>query len=707
MRFDASIICARRSVRFFTLTCLLSTVAPVSLLAQDAQTAADPDVTVLDPITIEGLGEVSGSASILEQEDIEEGRLANFEDVLRSVPGIDINSSGGTNLSTIYIRGVGSLYPMSLDDSAATFTLDGSPLSARDISLGTLDVERIEVLKGPQGTKSSAAALAGTMNVITAKPTRHLEGYVRGEFGQEGQYLSEMAIGGPLTPSLSGRMAVRYSGSEHWVENLQTGDAVSAPKDLALRGSLLWEGENGTSALLTYEKQKVEALPNLLMLRPYTDPPVLDLTPGLYDQVEKNVDRGSLQITHDFGETRITSLTSYLSGDNTEVAAYDKILYEAMNGVPGEFWNIDQAREKVFNQDLRWSSNPGSSVDWVIGAAVEHFKGAYDTPRNTYGSSSASYRDFKSEHYAVYGDVGVPIGQSFVLTAGLRHTWTRQWYDGTYHGGGTSVSESRSRSEDFWTGQLGLSWHVTPSTTLHAKIARGHSPGGYNIYATQPADSEPYRGATNDMLEIGFDSSLAGGAFEVSGALFANRVKDNHLLSYDSSTYVVSALNADTRSWGAELQGTWHADNGLSLSAGLSYVDATIRSDVLGIGDGDVLAGNRVPDVARWSANLSASYSRNLPAFLGLTDPVLNTRLDYRFVGARPADPQNHFDLDPYHKVDLRVGLTQGRTELYLAAENLLDEQIELYGYHALASNVSYGGIARGRTFSLGLTHRF
>ncbi len=689
------------------LTISSTSFFPAMGRAQDQETSEFLGVIQLDPITIEGQNDLMSSSTVHEREDIEQGRLQNFEDVLRATPGVGVNSSGGTNLSTVYIRGVGSMYPMSLDDSAATFTLDGSPLSARHISLGTLDAERIEILKGPQGTKSAAAALAGTVNVITAKPSRALEGYLRSEMGQEGQYLLEGAVGGPLSESLSGRVALRYSGSEHWVENRQTGQPVSDPKELAFRGSLLWEGQQGTSALLTYEHQKIEALPNLIMLKPYNRYGELDLTPNLYDQVEKSLDRTALQVTHDFGESRITSLTSYLTGKNTEVAAYDRILYGALYGAPGEFWNIDEAQEMVFNQDIRWASSDGAPFEWVLGASFEHFDGSYDTPRNTYGTSSATFRDFESERYSLYGNVTFPLSSDVKLSAGLRQTWTQSSYNGAYHGGGSVVYENRSRSEDFLTGQLGLSWDVAPETRLHAKIARGHVPGGYNIYATQPADSEPYRGATSDSIEVGFATAFADGAFELSGAVFANRVEDNHLLSYDSATYVVSALNADTRSRGIELQGTWYASPSFSIGAGLSYIDAEITSNVLGIGDGDVHSGNKVPDVAPWTAHLSANYRQAVPALLGFANPILDARLDYSFVGSRPADPQNHFDLNPYHKLDLRLGLTQGQTEFYVAAENLLDEQIELYGYYAPGSGTSYGGIARGRTVTVGVMHRF
>lgn len=664
----------------------------------------EPVEIQLDPITVTGRDADKGSATVFTAEEIEDQRLYTLENVLRATPGVNVNSSGGTNLSTIYIRGVGSMYPMSMDDSMATVTFNGSPLSARHIALSTLDVERIEILKGPQGTRSGANAGAGIVNIVTLKPTPELEGYARGEYGQENQRLLEAAVGGPLTQTLSARIAVRYAGSDHWVANAADGEPLTEPSELALRGSLLWE-TGDTEALLTVEHQTIDDLPNLMVLRPYGKDPVVDLPPGLYDEVSKTVDRVALQLTHFLGPAYINSSTSYVKAENTEVAAYDRNLYTALYGFPSWFWNVDEAEEGVVYQDLSLSSPDDAPFEWRFGTMVESAEGSYDTPRNTYGSSSATYRDFDTLEYAAYGEITYPLTGSLRITAGLRQSWVDSSYSARFTALG--ATDDRDLSESFTTGRLNLSYDVLPTAELHATYSRGFMPGGFNIYTTQVADGEPYKGAVNDMVELGFDAETADGALGVSGAVYANWVKDNHLLSYDSMTYVVSALNADTRSYGAELTAAWRPVAGLSLIAGLSYVDAEITTDVLGVGDGDVLAGNKVPDVSPWSATVAATYSVPLTGLHWAGEPMLNASVNYTFVGARPANPQNHFDLAAYHKLDARVGIELGRGEIYVAGQNILDEQYDLYGYYAPAAGVSYGGMARGRTFVAGVSYRF
>ncbi len=706
----------RTSLRSLTLAAAMSLVGAPMVHAQqsgsterakpDRAQAAEGDIR-LDPVMIEGVGADQYTATVFTGAEIEDLGLDNIEQVLRMTPGVNVNSSGGTNLSTIYIRGVGSMYPMNLSDSAVPMIIDGAPVNARHMSLGTLDVDRMEILKGPQGTTSGPSGIAGAIDITTRRPTRTLEGYGRVEYGQQGQALLEAAVGGPLTDALSGRLAVRYSRSDHWVTNAADGEPLANPSDLAFRGHLLWDAGTGTSALVTVEHEAVDQWPNLIVLMPYGRNPSVNLTPGLYDDVGKTFDRYALQINHDLDLGRITSISSYVRASNTDIAAYDRTIMRAQYGYPSEYWVQDQAAEGVFTQDLRISSPAAAAAAWVAGAFFQHSDASYDTPLNTYGAANPKFRDFTTDTYALYADVTYPLTSALKLTLGVRQNWNTTSYDASFWTGGLASFDSRALSEAATTGRVMLSYAITPAIELHAKYARGFAPGGFNIYSTQVADGEPFKGAVNDMIEIGFSSETEDKRFALTGAAYVNWVCDNHLLSYDSQTYVVSAVNADTRSQGFELNGRWRPGNGFELSVGVSYVDATITSSVFGVGDGNILAGNAVPDVAPWSLLAMASYETQLPAFLWLSRPILKGLASYSFVGARPANPQNSLDLAGYHKLDMRLGIAQDQTEAYVRADNLLDDMYDLYGYYAPAFGISYGGMARGRTFVAGVTHRF
>lgn len=692
-------------------TCLtapsLAHAQAASVQPQPSQTTGAGSEIALGTLLVEGRPLPDYTAMVYSGTELETLGLNTVEQVLRMTPGVNVNSSGGTNLSTIYVRGVGSMYPMNLNDGAVPMSIDGAPVSARHMSLGTLDVEWMDILKGPQGTTSGVSGLGGVIDITTRRPTRVLEGYGRVEYGEQGQSLLEAAIGGPMGDAVSGRLAVRFQQSDHWVTNQADGTPISNPDDLAFRAHLLWDAGKGTSALATIEHETVNGLPNLLILRPYGNPPSVNLTPGLYDGVTKSFDRYALQINHDLDVGRLTSISSYVNTSNTEVAAYDTNIMNAQYGSPSQYWSQDQSTESVFTQDLRLASLPNSPIDWVAGMFFQHSDGSYNTPFNAYGANTPSFRNFTTDTYAIYGDVTIPLSNALKLTLGLRQNWNTTSYDGTFLNWGSLSGDNRSLSETATTGRAMLTYALNGNTDLRAKYARGYTPGGFNIYATQVADGEPFEGAINDMIELGFTTQSEDRRFALSGAAYVNWVSNNHLLSYDSATFVVNAVNADTRSQGFELQGKWRPFTGFELAVGVSYVDATITSNVFGAGGGDILAGNSVPDVSPWSALLQASYETPLPAFLWLSNPMLKSLVSYSYVGARPADPQNNFDLASYQKLDVHVGIAQGKTEVYLRADNLLDDMYELYGYYNAAAGISYGGVARGRTFIAGLSHRF
>ena len=640
--------------------------------------------------------------SVIGGEEVEARRLQTVEEALRSTPGVEVSSWGDPNSANMLIRGVGSLYQVSQDDGSVALNVDGVPMSMRNVSLGTLDVERVEVLKGSQGTLFGGNSQAGAINITTRKPTRHLEGYVRGEYGEDNQHLEEAVVSGPLSERLSGRFALRNTGADHWIENAQDGKPLAKPSGLAFRGSLLWDIAPHTNALFTAEREKNERSPALTIMRPYGDPAKLDFTPGIFDNNHKTAERYSVEINHDLDNSRLTSITAYTTTDFLGVKGYDQRLMQALYGYPIEYIGADSSDEKKVSQELRLSSLPAAPIFWVAGLYLSSADRSFDS---YYSASNRQNRDFKTDSYAAYGEVTYPLAEKWKVTGGLRHSWDKKHYDATYVGAST-VQDSRKLNDDYTTGRVALSYALAPSTNVYSAFSHGYQSGGFSDFTTQVADSTPYKPARSNALEVGFKTESTDHRLALNGALFLTKVKDAHLLGYDYSTMAVGTINADTESKGAELEGVWRMGNGFELSGGLSYIDATIKSDAVGVYGGDVQAGNRVPDVPRWSGTLAVAYSKPIPEFLGLASPVMNARLSYRYVGSRAADPQNHFDLGSYRKVDMRVGVASGNTEVYVYGNNLLDEKYDLYGYY-FTPTVTAGAPARGRTLGVGAAWYF
>lgn len=710
----------RLELRPLVVCCILATTAYASIAQEKPvnEESTNPvvpnttqeEATTLPPLMIRRSNwgwtskEHPYAISTISAEDLTSQRLENIEQVLRATPGVNVNSSGGIVDNNVYIRGVGSLYQSSADDLIFGLSIDGVQVPSRYLSLGTLDAGGISILKGPQGTSTSASGAAGLIDVRTVRPTSRLEGYARAELGQDGKNLEEFAISGPLTETISGRIAIRHAGEDLWVRNNQTYAPASKPDDLAFRASLVAEVAPRTIIELNASHQRIKESPNLLVLRPYGSSPQINLPSNLYGVNDQRLDLYSMRFSHDFDASSLSATSGYTTTDFTRLLAYDENLYEALYGATGSYWQTYQGSERVFSQDLRWTSLPGAPIGWNVGAYFADGDRSNNTLNQAPAAGNMDTREYSTRRYALYGNVNYSLTDALKLDTGLRHEWSQRTYDAIYNGWSGVSTDKRSLDDNYFTGRIGLNYDWTKQTTVYASLARGHNPTSFQDFSGQVSDSAPYKAAEVNTLELGVKSATNDRRIEFNAAIFYNDIKDNQTMVYDTATYGSTVVNLNTRSKGFELGGAWHIDNGLSLSAGLSYTDATIVSG-LDTAVGRIDSGNRMPDVAKWSVALAAQYRKSLPGFLGLSSPVLNAQANHVYVGRRAADPQNNFDLGSYGKLDLRIGIQQARGEFYVWADNVLDKQYDLYGYWG-APSVSYGAPSRGRIVGVGFRYQ-
>ena len=188
--------------------------------------------------------------NVLDGQALDERGLYSLEDALRTVPGVEINSYGDTVNTNVRIRGMGTLQKVSGEDSSVTLSLDGLPMSVGDITTSTFDVERVGVLKGPQGTLFGSDSEAGAINIITRKPTRHLEGYAR--------------------------------------------------------GMLLWQPTAATRLTLSAQHESLRQHPSVQVLRPHGSRPVMDAPPWI-DGDRRKANRLSAVLEHDLDFAMLTA----------------------------------------------------------------------------------------------------------------------------------------------------------------------------------------------------------------------------------------------------------------------------------------------------------------------------------------------------------------------------------------------------------------
>lgn len=665
------------------------------------------------------------SISAISGEEAEARRLYNLEDILRQIPSLDFVVNMGSANTTLRIRGVGALQKVSGDDTSVVISVDGMPMSATNATLGVLDTERVEVLKGPQGTLFGRNSEAGAINIVTRKPTRWLEGQLRAEIGQDNQHLLEGVISGPLGDAVAARLAVRGSGMDSYIRNDQDGGPLNKPKESSGRASLRWDIAPDTRLDVSAGREELRDRDAIYQLQPYGDPPHSSIPPGS-ERNRRVVNRYNAELTHNFERAALTLLTGYArTTHRSTTPIYEGRTYTRLIGFePDALWN-SSAKENVRNHELRLASMPGAALFWVVGGNVldsdrtlDRFD-SYDTFYPDNPTASDAHRTFSTEARALFGEITVPVAAATKLTAGGRYTREKKTYRAHWQATAANPGPVRAARDDqklsdgYATGRLALSHALNPQANLYAVYARGYKTGGFDdegVNFIYGAPDAPYKAAVVDSYETGLKYESADRRLGLNVAVFLNKVQNDHLLAFNPQTMATYKENHDTESRGVELEGQWQIDRHWTLSGGLAYTRAKIAGDETQ--GGAARKGNGIPEVPRWGASLSVSYRTALGPLLGLGNPMLETRLTNRYVGERPADPQNTFDLKAYNKLDLRAGIRQGGTEIYLWADNLLDEQYDLYGYYIApyfpgGADARIGMPGRGRAAGIGISHMF
>ncbi len=692
------------TVRRVTARVVLGLVLLPLYTAAEEKSVGYEEVVVTARYLAESAHELPFSVSVLDGTILDRARLYSIEDALRTSVGVDVSSFGGFNDTNVRMRGVGSLFQINGEDSSVVMNVDGVPLSARSATLATLDIERVEILKGPQGTLFGRNSEAGAINVTTRRPTQQTQGYVSASAGEEGQYVIEGAVGGALTDTFSARIAVRGAGADSVVRSSQDNNPVLEAEDLGWRASLLWQPKDKTSALLVVEQQDQEGRNGLEVLQPWGDPPTQnvpqDLQFGENDQA-----RYSLEISHDLTNFRFSSLTSKTENDTEALGCQSADIAIALYGVAASVCQQVESAYDTLNQDFRLTALVGSDLFWVAGINASRIERKYNNAVALFGNSAE--RSFETRGVAVYGEVSFPLAQRWSLTAGARFTDEEKEYDGFFFFTGMPTGEDhRDLSDDYWTGRLALAYQVNEDINVYGVVARGYKSGGYTDFTSQVADGEPLEPAVVESVELGIKGAMSGGRFSYTGALFYNKVQDDHLLGFDPATFAAQGLNTDTKSQGVEVEGSWLPNEYWTLSFGLGYTDAEIESDVFGASGGDVQAGNSVPDVAPWNGLLRINYVTPLPDFAWLSAPELDLLITYRYLDGRQGNPQNQFKLGANEKLDAQIMLRGNGIEVSLWGDNLLDDRNDLYGYFYGPGLVT-GAPTRDRTLGATVSYRF
>jgi len=561
--------------------------------------------------------------TVLPARTLEQMGVQTVEGLAGVVPSVTISQHTGA--AQVTIRGIGTNSTVVGADPSSTVHLDGVYLGRPAMVFANfLDVERLELLRGPQGTLYGRNSVGGTINIVTRAPTNTLETSVRLTAGNYDKRRAEGALSGPLIKDkVMGRVALLRGTSDGFVHDLDHPDHALGSEDtwagrgqlrvvLGTRSDLLLSGDYGRfeGVPLTYAKPLVakpgfrfDNLTNLWTVR------TSHQTSG------KNIQQGvsaTLAVRLN-GTTTLSSLTAYRKSN------YRFFIDADATEVPLQTSDVPDLQHQVSQELTLVQRTP--KLTWIGGAFFfdEHNEGQVEI---TVYPPQIQIRPFTKvgvKAWALFGQATYSVSSRVSLTGGVRYTDERKHLDNT--GGvyrlGTTILADPTTFYDYvddatfnaWTPKGSIQVQASRDSFVYVSATRGFKSGGFNPTATRPGLAFNPEFAWS--YEAGLKRTLAGGRVRVNAAAFSNDYRDLQVQSFIRPG-VVDVSNAGSATIrGIEIEATAKVGRGLQLAGHVSWLDATYsRYSAFVPGRATRLdaAGNRLNNAPGWSGGGSAVY---------------------------------------------------------------------------------------------------
>lgn len=639
--------------------------APPSTAVPSATTPSNSgqinDIVVTAQKRTENVQDVPIAISAFSADMLAARGAINPQELQHSVPGL-VFTVAASGVGTVVERGVGGTEGRSTVpgvNPAVPIHVNGVYLQSPSIMLQDfLDIERIEVLRGPQGTLYGRNALGGSINIITARPTNTLHGGLGVEIGNYNERKVTGFLSGPLTQGLRARLAFALENRDPFFINIddRSDNRLQNSRYYNVRGTLEYDVTSNILASVTgfaYHRSGANYTfaPRSLPGNDGTGSPGFAGV-SIYNTVPAGYQLSSFKdprkVQHDtrgdgFDTTRgATGDVRWDLGGATLRSISGYFYSSTGNTYDGDGTDLPQAKEivslsqtyKTFSEELQLSSNGTGRLKWLLAGYFYHENSQSAIIVDYRTSSSPFFLDLatnpgkvNSRSLAAFGQLDYNLTDKLVLTAGLRYTADRikvlRSSKATYFGfplaalpDYTNVPDQASFSKPTW--KFSANYHLTPDVLFYATYSRGYRSGGFNLQDLEPA----YKPETLDDFEGGFKTSLLDRHLQLNGGLFYYKYKNKQEVRQGANNLSAYENAAKSHIKGAELEIQARPDRNLSFDASLSYLDAKYDSfdtadseqPQLGVQN---LAGRSVTDAPPWQAHVGVEYGRDLGSGLG------------------------------------------------------------------------------------------
>jgi iron complex outermembrane recepter protein len=654
------------------------------------------------------------AVNVVQPDVLLEGGARSLGDYLYTVPGVNYAKDGREGRGDITIRGLTSgnlatpmvaTYVDEVPIGSTTRFADG--VSAYDQRL--LDLDRIEILKGPQGTLYGASAMGGVVRYLTNRPDLSaFEGFAQGELsttsGGSVNYTLNGTVNAPLSANSGVRIAGFYANDGGYIDATgpSAGRNVNGTQTYGGRvslGAALGEAITVTASA-QYQRSQQDGTSYVDYSLATGQPIINDSTRvGLRSREPQDQENQlySLVVESDLGFATLASITGYQRQVFTSRRDFGSI-YGVFGGFFPPFLSITAAEDRrranlsKWTQEVRLTSETGGTFEWIVGAFYANERGGvaqdivqtYATPappgtQLLFGPGAGF--DSRYEEIAGYATVNLNLSDRFTLTGGIRVSENTQrvlQINGGILAGGPNDLRTAKDSPVTYLGTA--TFRLNDQNNVYARIATGYRAGGPNLGLVDPVSGLPlatspiYESDTLTSYEIGYKGRVPGNAVNWELSLYQLDWNNIQQVIFLNGSAAISNFG-EARIRGGELAVNVRPIDGLRFGGSLSVIDARLlTASPVGL---QAQAGARLPNSAETSGNLYARYEFGLG---GETQAFI--QVDQNFTGARNASfdrstsafpSRPNFVLDSFRQTDVTAGIDFERFRITAYARNLFN----------------------------------
>jgi iron complex outermembrane recepter protein len=693
---------------------LIAGLAVVSgeALAQSGEPADNSgleEIVVTSQKRAENVQDVPIAVQVVSGATLEAQGIREFSELSRTTPSLFIRPAEHPVNASISMRGIGTFAFSQAVEPSVAVQMDDVPVQFLARAFADLsDIERVEVLRGPQSTLFGRSASAGLLNITTRGPTDEFSGRVAATATEDEEYVLNGSIAGPIGDSLGFRLSANYDDYDGNVTNLFDGDKVNGRKIISTRGKLVWdptEKVNITGQLsyidgeTTIGRPFIRVSPNArLRGNPAYGPAVF--APGVTfgednDEVVNNYTSGteysdfapSLRASFDLGFASLISISGWDHFKQLDILDQDESAIAALDNRQRGTFDV-----AALSQELRLVSADTTPVGYTVGLFYSDMDIERDFARGPFFSIARWFATTGTKQYAGFGQVDYTLGEKTTLTGGVRVGHYDIEY--TFHDIANNGNFAGDDSETYETYRASVQHNFTTDFMGFVSFATGHKGQAYDIstgFNLVRQNNGPTKAEKSKDYELGIKSQFADRRVTLNATVF-DTTFDNFqaqgIETLSDGTFNFRLSNVGKlRTRGVEVEGAVRPTTELSFSGGVTYADAEIQSfpfaqcypgqtaaqGCSGTPARQDLKGFRPAQAPEWKVVASAEYTPRFSDSLhGLFQLSYTYTSEFNF--GLNSDPETI--QDAYGIANLSVGVrgNENRWEVAAFVNNLFDE---------------------------------